>query len=324
MARTVARVLLIGGGGFIGAYLARELLDRHHEVVVLDDGRTYLPGGEPEAVRARAWRRETLLSGASLRAGGPDDPAQLAREVRAAAPDAVVQLANLPLAGVAAADPRVARRSIVDGTANVVAATAREARDARLTFVSSSMVYGDFARDPQPEDAPLRPREPYGACKLEAERLVRASGLAWTIVRPSAVYGPGDANGRFLQRLVEAATTGRTFQLTADPATRLDFTWVRDLARGLADAALSPDAVGETFNLTAGHARSLDDAIGVVRAHGHPVAVRRRPPTTLRPRRGTLDIARARSVLGYRPSCSLEDGLAAYLDAAVARREPVA
>jgi nucleoside-diphosphate-sugar epimerase len=320
----VGRVLLIGGGGFIGAHLAREMLDRRHDVVVLDDDRTYLPGGEPDAVRARAWRRQALLSGAELHGGGPDDPVALAREVRDAAPEAVVHLANKPLAGVAAADPAEARRSIVDGTANVVAAVAAQAPSARLTFVSSSMVYGDFSRDPQPESAPLRPCEPYGACKLEAERLVRASPLHWTIVRPSAVYGPGDANGRFLQRLVEAATTGRTLQLTADPATRLDFTWVQDLARGLADAATSPDAIGETFNLTAGESRSLGDAIDVVRARGHAVAVRRRPATTARPRRGTLDIARARTVLGYRPRCTLEAGLAAYLDVAVGAREPAA
>ncbi len=300
------------------------MLDRRHDIVVLDDDRTYLPGGEPEAVRARAWRRQALLAGAELRSGGPDDPASLAREVRSAAPDAVVHLANMPLAGVAASDPAAARRSIVDGTANVLAAVAAQAASARLTFVSSSMVYGDFARDPQPESAPLRPCEPYGACKLEAERLVRASSLAWTIVRPSAVYGPGDANGRFLQRLVEAATTGATLQLTADPATRLDFTWVQDLARGLADAATSPDAIGETFNLTAGRSRSLGEAIDVVRSRGHAVAVRRRPPATARPRRGTLDIARARSVLGYRPRCSLEDGLAAYLDLAGGAREPAA
>ena len=75
MACTVGGVLLIGGGGFIGAHLARELLDRRHEVVVLDDDRTYLSGGEPAAVRARAWRRETLLAGAALRSGGPDDRA---------------------------------------------------------------------------------------------------------------------------------------------------------------------------------------------------------------------------------------------------------
>jgi nucleoside-diphosphate-sugar epimerase len=320
----VGRVLLIGGAGFIGAHLACELMQRGHAVIVLDDDRTYLPGGEPAAMRARAWRRTALLSGAELRAGGPDDPAALAREVGTAGPEVVVHLANLPLAGVAASDPAAARRSIVDGTANVLAAVGEQAPAARLTFVSSSMVYGDFSQDPQPESAPLRPCEPYGACKLAAERLVRGSGLAWTIVRPSAVYGPGDANGRFLQRLVEAATSGRTLQLTADPATCLDFTWVTDLACGLADAATCPDGVGETFNLTAGHARSLDEAIGVVRACGHAVAVRRRPATSLRPRRGTLDIARARALLGYRPRCSLEDGLATYLDIAAGRHEPAA
>ena len=64
-------------------------------------------------------------------------------------------------------------------------------------------------------------------------------------------------------------------------------------------------------------------AIDVVRALGMPSRLRR-PSTTPRPRRGTLDIARARTLLGYRPSCSLEDGLAAYLDAAGGRREPAA
>jgi nucleoside-diphosphate-sugar epimerase len=310
----VGRALLIGGTGFIGAHLAHDLLARGHEVVVVDDDRNYLADGERAAARTRAWRRRTLLSGVALRAGGPDDPERLRHDVAAVAPDAVVHLANLPLAGVAARDPAAARHSIVDGTANALAAVAAEAPAARFTYVSSSMVYGDFVAEPQPESAPLQPREPYGACKLAAEQRVRASSLDWTIVRPSAVYGPGDANGRVLQRLVEAATLGRTLQLTTDAATRLDFTWVQDLAAGLAAAALSPRATRCTFNVTAGHARSLREAIGIVRALGHDVDVCAHEATAFRPRRGTLDIAHARSVLAYEPRWSLEDGLAAYLD----------
>ena len=92
---------------------------------------------------------------------------------------------------------------------------------------------------------------------------------------------------------------------------------MQDLARGLADAAHEPGRRSARRSTSPPAApRSLGEAIDVVRARGHAVAVRRRPPTTLRPRRGTLDIARARTVLGYRPRCSLEDGLAAYLDAA--------
>ena len=153
---------------------------------------------------------------------------------------------------------------------------------------------------------------------------MRASRQPWTIVRPSAVYGPGDCNGRFLQRLVEAATTGVPLQLTADPATRLDFTWVKDLARGLADAATNPGAIGETFNLTAGNARSLGDAIDVVRRTATPSPCAAGRAGRCARRRGTLDIARARTVLGYRPRCSLEDGLAAYLDTAAGLRAPAA
>ena len=311
----VGRALLIGGAGFIGAHLAHELLARGEEVVVLDGERTFLPGGEPAAARARAWRRRALLGGAELRRGGPDDVAALRRELARAAPDAVVHLAQLPLAGVAVRDATAARRSIVGGTVNVVRAMAAAAPRARLVFVSSSMVYGDFARDPQPESGPLRPREPYGIAKAEAERRVRASRLDWTVVRPSAVYGPGDANGRFAQRLVEAATLGRPFELTADGAARLDFTWVGDLARGLADATVSAAAARRTFNLTAGRARSLDEAIAIVRAGGHDVEVRSRPAARFHPRRGTLAIAAARAALGYEPRVQLEDGLAAYLEA---------
>jgi nucleoside-diphosphate-sugar epimerase len=314
----VGRALLIGGAGFVGAYLARELLERGEEVVVLDGARSYLPGGEQEAARARAWRRKTLLKEATVRAGGPDDGERLRRDVAAIRPDVVVQLANLPVVGVAARDRAGAERAIVGATAKVIAATADLAPDARLVYVSSSMVYGDFVADPQPEDAPLRPREPYGACKLAAEESVRSSGLDWTIVRPSAVYGPGDANGRFLQRLVQAATLGRTLDLTADPAARLDFTWVGDLAAGLAQAALCPAASRRAFNITAGRARSLREAIEIVRGLGHEVEVRAHEAATLHPRRGTLDIARARTTLGYRPTWSLERGLAAYLNAVAA------
>jgi nucleoside-diphosphate-sugar epimerase len=310
------RVLLIGGAGFIGAHLARELSGRGRDVVVLDDDRAWTAEPDGAAAGARAWRRRMLLGDVDVRHGSADDAHQLATVLATVEPDTVVHLANLPLVAVAARNPALARWAIAGTTAVVLAAVERHAPGARLTYVSSSMVYGDFAGDPQPESAPLAPREPYGASKLAAERLVRASRTRWTIVRPSSVYGPGDGNGRFLQRLVEAAIHGRPLLLTADPETRLDFTAVADLARGLADAALSPSAERGTFNIAAGRARSLLDAIHAVRAHGHRVEVTPSAAPGLHPRRGTLDIARAREVLGYRPRHGLEDGLAAYLDAA--------
>ncbi|RKQ90248.1 UDP-glucose 4-epimerase/UDP-glucuronate 4-epimerase [Solirubrobacter pauli] len=313
----MGRILLIGGAGFIGAHLARELSERGRDVVVLDDDRAWTDDDEA-AVRARAWRRRTLLRDADLRHGAADDPLALAEVLTTTPPDAVVHLANLPLVAVADRDPARARAAIVGTTAAVVAAVARHAPHARLTYVSSSMVYGDFVRDPQPETARLAPREPYGQAKLDAERLVRDSWTSWTIVRPSAVYGPGDGHRRFITRLVEAAVDEHPLRLTADPDVRLDFTHVADVARGLADAALSPAAERGTFNLAAGRARSLVEAIDAVRALGFPVAVEPVVAPAVRPRRGTLDIAHARDVLGYAPRFSLEAGLAAHLDVALA------
>jgi len=308
----MSRVLLIGGAGFIGAHLARVLLDDGHRVDVLDDDRDLLPG--EEATRARRWRRRELLPGATLHHGDAAEPALLEAVLALAAPDAVVHLANLPLAGVATREPERAQAAIVGVTEVVVRAVERCAPAATLTYVSSSMVYGDFSGDPQGEDGPLRPRNRYGCCKLEAEEAVRASGLDWRIVRPSAVYGPGDGNGRFVQRLVAAAASGRQLRLTADPATRLDFTWVGDLAAGLAAAVLRPEARHCVFNVTAGRARTLQEAIEAVRGHG--LAVDLHPESAVgddEPRRGSLDISRARAILGYAPAHDLADGLAEYL-----------
>ena len=313
MRGAVGRVLLIGGAGFIGAHLAHELSARGRDVVVLDDDRAWTTDRDD----ARAWRERTLLGECELRHGAAEDPRALAAAL-ALEPDAVVHLANLPLVGVASRDPARAYATIVGTTAAVVAGVERYAPDARLTYVSSSMVYGDFARDPQPESSPLVPREPYGAAKLAAERCIRASRTRWTIVRPSAVYGPGDGHRRFVARLVEAAVHAHPLRLTADPALRLDFTAVMDVARGLADAALSPAAEHGTFNLSAGHARSLREAIDAVRALGFAVAVERVAAPAVHPRRGTLDITRAREAFGYVPRLSLEHGLAAYLDVALA------
>jgi UDP-glucose 4-epimerase len=312
MPRAMSRVLLIGGAGFIGAHLTRALLDDGHDAIVFDDGRDAVPG--EEATRAREWRRRELLAGATCFAGDAADRARLSDVMLATAPDAVVHLANLPLADVAAREPARARRTIVGVTAAVLDVVGEHAPAAALTYVSSSMVYGDFVGEPQPEDAPLRPRDHYGRYKLAAEELVRASGLDWRIVRPSAVYGPGDGNARFVQRLIAAALAGEPFALTADPATRLDFTWVGDLARGLAAAALLDVARHGTFNVTTGCAHSLGDAIAAVRDCGLAVEVHEAPVCAPHePRRGSLDITRARTILGFAPELDLAAGLAEYL-----------
>ena len=316
----MAGFLLIGGAGFIGSHLTHRLAGDGHDVVVVDDRRRYVEGAAGGHEAVHAWREAQLLCGARVHEATAGDGAALHALVAEHRPEVVVQLANLPLATVARDDPAHARASIVDATDGVLDAIAAGGGVRRFTYVSSSMVYGDFAREPMPEDGPCRPREAYGRLKLEAEQLVRRRGaqlgLEVTVVRPSAVYGPGDAHGRFIQRLAAAARDRRTLVLTGGGLTRLDFTAVADLAGGIAAASTQIAGAGATFNLSRGEARSLADAVDIARACGYEVDVRVEPAVdALRPRRGSLDIARARDRLGYDPATSLEAGHAAYLEA---------
>lgn len=318
----MTRVLVVGGGGFIGAHLVRTLVDRGAAVTVVDAWRSYGAslGGERE--QTLAWRCERLLAGADVHTLSTDDTDTLRALVAERAPEVVVQLANLPFAQRAFERPSEARREIVGSTEALLRTLDRAPQLRHVVYVSSSMVYGDFEREPMPEEGPCRPREPYGRFKHAAERLVRrhaaVAGHAVTVVRPSAVYGPGDLGGRFIQRLVAAARSGDTLTLTGAAHTRLDFTFVEDLADGLRRATAHPTGASATFNMTFGEARSLAEAIAIVRDLGHPVAIEHaNDPTTFRPRRGALDISRARRALGYDPRHGLERGLERYLSVAL-------
>lgn len=296
-------MLVLGGTGFIGAHLASRLVSEGRAVVAVDVDRHFGAAPPDQVNLAATWRRRALLTGIEVVHADVHDAAGLRGLVDAWSPAAVVHLANLPLAWVAVDEPALAERAIVGATTSVLHAL--DGRRVRLIYVSSSMVYGPFGREPMPEEAPLRPANPYGRLKVAAERAVRAARPDAVVVRPSAVYGPGDANGRILQRLVDAAGDPGTLEVD-DPEAALDFTWVGDLAAGLSAALSVPSAAGQTFNLTRGVARTLAEAAAIA---GVALRVRRsdEPPV----RRGALDVSRARNVLGYRPTVDLEDGLPA-------------
>jgi nucleoside-diphosphate-sugar epimerase len=318
----VTRVMVLGGGGFIGAHLVRALLDAGDEVSVVDAWCDY---GEPatrKRARTLAWRREHLLGGAEIRTCHTDERSQMAALMREFEPEVIAHLANLPLAARAQSDPQVAQQGIVGATEAMLATLHEGHRPRRLIYVSSSMVYGDFAAEPMAEDQRVMPAEIYGRLKLDGERAVRAAaerdGYEATVVRPSAVYGPGDLGGRFIERLVDAARCGGTLTLAVAPSTRLDFTFVGDLANGLRLACNHRRAAHGTFNLTRGEGRTLGEAISIVRALGHEInVVFGEHDEVRRPRRGALDTSRAQRILGYEAPHSLERGLMRYLQTPV-------
>lgn len=311
------RTLLIGGAGFVGAHLARRLLDEGHEVAafdILDLDRGTTTGGISQAYRQRA---QWLLRGAEVMTGDLADREAVRRALDRFDPDCIYNLAAVPLVGQVEANPAEAAASMTSGLANCLEVVRESRRPRRFVFVSSSMVYGHFTADPVPEEAPTSPVNLYGGLKLAGEVLTRAY-LARTrheavIVRPSGVYGPTDVHGRVVQKCCEAALTGEPFIVTNPESTFIDFTWVEDLAAGLALAGMAPGAAGETFNLTFGGARSLEELVELVGQHHALSVMRASTDGDSRPRRGTLDISKARRLLGYAPRMTLEAGMSRYL-----------
>jgi UDP-glucose 4-epimerase len=310
-------VLVTGGAGFIGSHVCAALAEGGHEAVVVDPLLTYAYSFGPHHWHALQYRREVLLKDARVIVTSTESRDELRAVMLEARPDYLLHLGALPLATVARVRSDHAFNSILRGTFNLVE-LALDLGLKKFLYVSSSMVYGDFTQTPMPEDARTAPKDPYGGFKLAGEIVVetfsRARGLPYAIVRPSAVYGPTDMNDRIVQRFVECALWGRPLTVVDPDNTWLDFSYVKDVADGMVKALLSP-VENETFNITAGQGRTLAELREILRSRypDMPVEVASKAED-FRPKRGALDVSKARRLIGYEPQYPLERGVEEYLD----------
>jgi UDP-glucose 4-epimerase len=186
----------------------------------------------------------------------------------------------------------------------------------KFVYLSSSMVYGDFSDDVK-EDYDCKPQGQYGILKLAGEWLVkdygRRTGLAFTIIRPSAVYGPLDVEDRVISKFILKAMRGDTLRVNGAGET-LDFTYVTDAADGIVSAALSDNTDNKTYNITKSHSHSLLDAanLAVKVAGKGEIEVGGRDLDF--PSRGALNIDAARRDFGFDPKIDVEEGFQIYYD----------
>jgi len=186
----------------------------------------------------------------------------------------------------------------------------------KFVYISSSMVYGDF-KDGTKEEAITKPTNIYGEAKLTGERLTKLfakrDGLNYVIVRPSGVYGPGDLPDRVVSKFFDKAMKDETITLH-NGDNRVDFTYRQDAANGIIKSATS-DVANTSFNITAGNATSLRTlAETIIDITASKSELKDIGMHKLYPMRGTLDISRARDLLGYEPKFSLRQGLESYYD----------
>ena len=309
------KVLITGGAGFIGSYVCRELLGKGYDVVVLDNFSNYVGLKLEDYLEALRLRFDGISDDVKFIPCDVTNYCSLKRHFKEQEPDYVIHLAAIPLAPYSNAHPKESLDVNLKGTMNVLEAT-RSIKPNRFVFASSSFVYGNFQYSPADEKHQCKPIDLYGGAKMASEILVRSYStqfdIDYTIIRPSAVYGFGDVNRRVVQIFVEAGFSGGTVYLENGGKSKVDFSYVKDVAHGFVLSMESDKAVNETFNLTRGEGRSIKELYDVVHAN-MALKMEYRDSGVVRPERGALDISKARKLLGYKPKYSLEEGIREYV-----------
>ena len=290
--------IITGGLGFIGHALWRELLEHNWYVTPIDDLRF--------TNKALVRERHKQCFHKIWHKGKADDLGLIYRNIRSK--DTVLfHLASHPNQAAVVRDPYGACDNIVGVTSRLAHFCAEN--KIRMIYISSSMVYGNWTEKKAVEGQPTNPINMYGLYKKQAEDIVRkVLPGQHTIIRPSAVYGPLDNDSRLMMKWIKAAIDNKPITVD-DPDAIIDLTFVEDLANGIMRSA--DKEVTDTFNLTGGYGYTLSeiaDAIIKTTGSSSEIVIGSGLNRDI-PRRGVLDINKAKNLLGYNPAVNFRHGL---------------
>lgn len=313
------KILICGGVGFLGYFITKELLPQGHKIIAYDNFSNYIPPKEGHYPFYLQKRLEDIKNDIEIVRGDIRNKDTITKTVKRIKPDIVINLISIPLANVSTIYFEDAIHTNLNGHINLLEAIREVDSVERILYTSSSFVYGHFKYDPADEDHPTDPIDIYGATKLSCEFLTKTYakrfGTEYVIIRPSAVYGPTDSNRRVSQIFVENALTGKPLTLHGGGKDKVDFTYITDAAHGFCLASLHPKGANQVFNITAGKGRSAKKFAEILdRLIPNKVKTVITPADKSRPIRGSLDITKAKKLLGYKPKYQLEQGLKEYIE----------
>jgi UDP-N-acetylglucosamine/UDP-N-acetyl-alpha-D-glucosaminouronate 4-epimerase len=299
----MTKVLVTGGGGFIGSNLVRALLERGDDVRVLDNfstgNRDNLDGLAVEVVEGelRSYERvHNAVRGVEL----------------------VFHLGALGSVPRSVQDPLTSSAVNVEGTLNVLLA-ARDEGVRRVVYTSSSSVYGSRRELPVTEALAPDPISPYGVAKLAAERYCVSFSRVYesfesVVVRYFNVFGPRQSPhsqyAAVIPLFITAIAEGRPVVIDGDGEQRRDFTYVDNVVEGTLRAGDVSAANGRVLNIAASAPASVNEvAEKVGRVLGAEVRKEHGPPRAGDIRDSWADISAARDLLDWEPAVDLEEGL---------------
>jgi UDP-glucose 4-epimerase len=297
------RVVLTGGGGFIGSYLLDRLAGAGIDVTLIGPN------------TGRSPYTASLVEAGQVRFLECDDSFQDEDALRVAFADADA----LVLLGYVMPTSSVAAQRLLDEYSRNVEPVVRllrasEGRAGQVVFASSVSVYGVPARAPVSESDAPRPSTPYGVAKLACEHAIRilceASGRSAGILRYATVYGSGELVPRAIPNFIRAALAGQRPTVHGDGLDEHDYVHVADVADATL-AAIQRRANG-IFNVGTGVSTStLDVAHLVLKLAGKkvtPVCDAPRAPARSRFRLA-CDTELARAQLGFKARRPLAEGI---------------
>ena len=315
--------LITGGLGFVGTFISKQLLEEKHvdKIICLDNFGRYSSSVRQDFKDYRNIRFNLLGDKMILERGDTKYHTTIHKILDKYKPIYVIHLAALPLATIDNLSVEEALEGSVISTSNLIEhigylKNTSNYSPLKFIYTSSSMVYGDFKTDTVLEEQIPKPKEIYGIMKYSGESvtegLCKFYGIDYSIIRPSAVYGPTDMNRRVIQIFIEKAMSGKKIKVRGKDE-YLDFTYVKDTANGFVLAATNKTVNNEIFNITYGKAHSLENVVDILKTEfkGLEYEIVERDQT--KPKRGTLSIDKAKNMLGYKPNYNLQDGIIEYI-----------
>ncbi len=267
------KIVVTGGGGFLGSALVRNLAGAPMAVVSIDHGRAY------------DVLKQSMPSGVTWVTGDIDDREVVRRSLVGA--DVLVHLAGVSGERRCTADPLKSIMSNVYGT-HVLVEAARAAKVRQILFASSYWVYSTYLERPMPlsELDDLKTDSVYGAQKAAAERIIQSSGIASVSFRITALYGFGTGSGSQWENLIGkfliSAFSGNPLTLYGDGRQQIDFVYVEDVVRAMAHVIRNPEPAHRVFNAGGGRPVRVSEAAECFQKiyqerQGKPLEIRREP-----------------------------------------------
>lgn len=296
------KAIVTGGAGFIGSHLVRELVNRGHQVHVIDD----LSSG-----RAAKVHPDAVLHVEDIREAGAE---AVIREVQ---PDVVFHLAAQADVQRSIKEPHADAAVNIAGTARMLEA-ARQAGAGRLVFASTSAVYGELQKERITEADPAKPISFYGMSKWTAERYLelfrQLYGTSFTVLRYGNVYGPGQTakgEGGVIALFMERLLAGEPLRIHGDGEQTRDFIYVQDVVAANL-AAAERGGGGQILHVSTGRRTSVNQIVEHLRVlHGKDIEVRYGPARAGDIKHSCLDNATSTASLGWQPEVSISEGLKA-------------